>query len=316
MKLYGKNQPIERLAEFSRSGRLPHALMFYGDKGVGKSTLAMYAAMMYLCSEGGEQPCFSCAQCHRIEKYSHPDVVFVKKILTDEKYNAKELRQIITDSYILPNDGDLRVYVFQDLEEMNNACQNSLLKFIEEPLPCNRCIFTANTLSGIRDTIISRTALVPVLAAEIDECVASLLDRGIENNEARRLAAAYSGNIGNALNAFNNEEQTKLEATIQAIVTGIIQRNEYKTAIAFAQLKNREQIQKALESLFLTFTAALVSKTNGMGSDSEKALARSASIRRLYQLCEAIEKFIAQMEFNPNVALATAYFTSEIFDEN
>ena len=56
MKIYGNKRALERFDQYSGSGRLPHALLLFGDKGTGKHILADYAAMLHFC-KSGDPPC-------------------------------------------------------------------------------------------------------------------------------------------------------------------------------------------------------------------------------------------------------------------
>ena len=117
MKIYGKKRAVSALTNFHRSGRMPHALLLYGARGIGKHTLADYAAMMYMCEKHGDTPCMTCGECSRTERHIHPDVVYPLRTISDSgKYNVDGLRQFISDCYIRPNDGDIRVCVCETLD--------------------------------------------------------------------------------------------------------------------------------------------------------------------------------------------------------
>jgi DNA polymerase-3 subunit delta' len=60
-----------------QSGRLPHAYLFYGDEGVGKSAMALTLARLLHCEEGKEEPCGKCRSCENITALRHPDVRLV-----------------------------------------------------------------------------------------------------------------------------------------------------------------------------------------------------------------------------------------------
>ena len=106
MILYGKKEAVGRLSKFRRSGRFPHGILFCGDEGCGKGVLADYTAMLYLCKEGKEAPCFSCNECKRIAERAHPDVIYA-----DGKEWAFIHKRIIIKLY----------FALASLKERNNA---------------------------------------------------------------------------------------------------------------------------------------------------------------------------------------------------
>lgn len=63
MEIYGNKEAVNRLTDYRANGRMPHSLLFFGDSGTGKRTLAFYTAMLYLCEKDGEAPCMKCLNC-------------------------------------------------------------------------------------------------------------------------------------------------------------------------------------------------------------------------------------------------------------
>jgi DNA polymerase-3 subunit delta' len=64
----------ETLLAARRSGRLPHAYLFYGGEGVGKDAAALELARVLRCERGGEEACGECSSCVRMATMQHPDV--------------------------------------------------------------------------------------------------------------------------------------------------------------------------------------------------------------------------------------------------
>jgi DNA polymerase-3 subunit delta' len=60
-----------------RSGRMPHAYLFYGGEGVGKDALALELARLLHCERGGEEACDECDSCRRVDTLQHPDIRLV-----------------------------------------------------------------------------------------------------------------------------------------------------------------------------------------------------------------------------------------------
>lgn len=314
MKLYGKKAALERIGQFRRSGRFPHALLFCGEKGVGKTVLADYTAMLRLCGENGGEPCMSCKNCRRIEQHIHPDVVYPLREM--EKYKVAELRDFITECFMAPNDGDLRIIVFEQLDTMSAACQNTLLKFIEEPLPFNSYIFTAESKAPILETILSRVTLVNVDGADRSECIAALAERGIPAEKAAELYGLYGGNIGKCIDGADGSD-AELFKTAAEIANGLCGGREYDCAIRFSSVKTRDDAGQLLTLLSEIFTKASVissgAKDDGAFSEQAKQMSQKMSIKIISKLYDAVGELISELDFNPNLQLFNAHCCAKLF---
>ncbi len=76
-RVIGQQRVKELLRSAIRSGRLPHAYLFYGGEGVGKDAMALELARVLHCERGGEEACGQCGSCAMIDAGQHPDVRFV-----------------------------------------------------------------------------------------------------------------------------------------------------------------------------------------------------------------------------------------------
>lgn len=319
MRLYGKEQPLLRLGSFARSGRFPHALLFTGESGVGRRTMCLYTAMLLLCerNENGinPEPCRDCSSCRKIGENVHPDLLFAMR---DGKYKMEDIRAIVTSGSVRPNDGAVKVYIFEDLETMPPPCQNVLLKFIEEPMPFNRFLFTAGSLSGVLETIQSRVTAVDVPAASEGECLAALTSHGIESGRARELIASHGTNIGKCLSAAR--DTGGVEGLVRAIVAALKNRSEYDTAAAFAKIPDRAALQKLLPMLAGVLRDCILYKNGrdtltGCDRAGAASLAAVCDTGGLLGAIGLLEEFSAQAQLNPNLSLAAAYYANRVYTE-
>ncbi len=75
--IIGQERVKRQLLDALRSGRVPHAYLFFGDEGVGKDAMALEVARVLHCERGGAAACGECASCTRVRTLSHPDVKFI-----------------------------------------------------------------------------------------------------------------------------------------------------------------------------------------------------------------------------------------------
>ncbi|MCR4780704.1 MAG: hypothetical protein K5876_06385 [Ruminiclostridium sp.] len=319
MRIYGKKRALKALTDFSQSGRMPHALLLYGPRGIGKHTLADYAAMMYMCEKHGDSPCMECNECRRTESHIHPDVLYPLRDMSDNgKYNVDGLRQFIADCYIKPNDGDVRVCVFEKLDEMLPQHQNTLLKFIEEPLDFNRYIFIAEKKSPILQTVLSRVTALEVDGAGESEFTAALAEKDIPADRAAELYERFAGNIGAAAAfAENGEELGYVTAALKA-ADAIASRNETACLTAMLSLKSREELFEALGILSDIFAAAAGKRggraVSGAYRTQAEKTARSLPLRMISRLYDESVRLYGKSYANPNLRLFAGECCGAFFD--
>lgn len=317
MTIYGKKRALSTLLDFRRSGRIPHALLFHGAKGIGKHTLAKYAAMMYLCEKGGIMPCMECNTCRRIEQQIHPDVVYPLDGAENGKYYIGPLREFIADCYLKPNDAQIRVCVFEALDGMSVQCQNALLKFIEEPLEFNRYIFLAENKSPILQTVMSRVTALEVDAADENELVTALAEHDIPADKARELYERCGGNIGAALELSGNTEEMQQLSTAIKVCTALADSRELDCYLAFAALKTRDEIFETLgimSDIFAQTAAYRCGKpVSGVFTAQIKHLASRFALRKIKRLHEEASRLYRLSFTNPNVKLFAAQCCASLF---
>ena len=326
MKMYGKKDAIAALDRFAQSGRIPHALLLCGEEGIGKRTLARYIAMMYMCpNRSNGRPCMQCRTCSRIGERIHPDVVDANTEVTrlfdampkDQKNHVKALRQFISKCYTKPNDGDVRIIIFGQLDDMSVQEQNTLLKCIEEPLEFNRYIFTAANKTPILQTVLSRVVAVNVDEADETGFTAALAENGIPAGRAAELYEMCGGNIGAALKLEESGGEIPYRTAAVKVAEAIAAGAELDCLAALNVLKKREDIFDTLGILSDIFAAATASKagkaiSGAFAKESERLASRLGS-KALTRLYDETVKLYGLSFTNPNVKLFAAECTGKLF---
>lgn len=99
---------------------------------------AVELASAAVCSGTGKRPCGVCRNCRKALHGIHPDVITIDLPLDDKGRQKKEIlvdqiRAMISDAYIMPNEAERKVYIVANADSMNIAAQNAALKLLEEP---------------------------------------------------------------------------------------------------------------------------------------------------------------------------------------
>lgn len=209
--MLGNEKNLEFLRESAAAGRLSHAYIVNGQKGMGKKTFALNAAAALLCTSrraSSFYPCGKCPACRKSLSGNNPDIIRV----THEKKNllsVDEIRdEIVRDIYIKPFQGPYKIYIVEDACLMPEEAQNALLKTLEEP-PSYAVIFLlADNASLLLDTIKSRSIRLDMEALSRKTIEAELMKKGVSKEEAAKDAAFCRGNLGQALEIAQDPEES------------------------------------------------------------------------------------------------------------
>ncbi|MBQ8725474.1 MAG: DNA polymerase III subunit delta', partial [Oscillospiraceae bacterium] len=101
--LYGNKNVRDALCRMAEGERLAQCLLFYGDKGLGKKTLALWFAQKLLCTDSGTKPCGRCKNCRNIAAGVHPDVTWVQHSGKLQGFSAETVRNVCSEAIIAPN---------------------------------------------------------------------------------------------------------------------------------------------------------------------------------------------------------------------
>lgn len=313
MRLYGKDRLKARLDDIAAKNRLPHAILLHGQQGVGKKTVARYIAKLFLC---GAPPCDSCPACRNIDADSHPDVIFVKRACGG-KYSMEELREVLAGTVIKPNNGNLKVYIFEDCDDMKTQPQNTLLKLIEEPAAHLRFVFTCENASSVIETILSRVTEFEVPATSVSDCAECLVESECDPKRAEELSKMFSGNIGKCRAVLDGGEETKLIDTAKKAAAAVGRMDKYSFAAALSEQTGRAEYSETLNYFCEILRDALALRCGGeafsCGKDEAAGIAKAFSEEYILAMLDVVFKVSADSIFNLNLSLTTAYLTSELF---
>ena len=158
-ELIGQETLVKTFKNSLNNGRLAHAFLLTGIRGVGKTTTARIVAKALNCVGDGniKEPtfdiCNQCSPCKSINKGNFLDVIEVDAA---SRTGVDGIREIIDAVMYSPNDGRCKVYIIDEVHMLSNAAFNALLKTLEEPPENVKFIFATTERRKIPATIISR----------------------------------------------------------------------------------------------------------------------------------------------------------------
>ena len=207
----------DSLLQSKKQNRLSHAYLFYGEHGTGKREMAYALACMMYCPNGG---CMECEVCKSILENNHMNVSYIG-IEDNKKMISKEQIMDLQDEFSKTSlvEGT-RIYIVDGIDTASTAAQNSLLKFIEDPLNQTPTvgIFLATELGNVVSTIQSRCVLEHFNAIPLQKRVAELMASGAEELDAI-LAGSLTNDIAEALELLENKDFIKTKEAYLALLS-------------------------------------------------------------------------------------------------
>lgn len=218
----GNDQILHNLKSAVKNGKIHHAYLFCGEKGMGKKLVSSAFAKAILCEKTDGVSCEECTSCRTFNSGNNPDVIHVtsggKKIFPVDVIREQVLETID----IRPYKYKKKIYFIHDADTMNLAAQNALLKTLEEPPSYAVIILLAQNREKFLPTILSRCIefkLRPLPAEMVREYLIS--KHGLSQQDAAIYAEYAQGNIGRALETASSEEFTAMRLEILGYLSKI-----------------------------------------------------------------------------------------------
>lgn len=160
----------DTLEKIVKSKNIPHAFLFAGPKGTGKTSAARILAKMINC-ESKNAPCNKCSQCTSITNGTNMDVIEMDGASNRGIDDIRALRDVVK---LAPTNAKSKIYIIDEAHMLTTEASNALLKTLEEPPSHVYFILATTNPEKLIETIKSRATLVSFTKATSDEIVRSL----------------------------------------------------------------------------------------------------------------------------------------------
>ncbi|MEY3974523.1 MAG: hypothetical protein RIS59_884, partial [Pseudomonadota bacterium] len=279
----GQPHVLQALRHALSSGRLHHAYLFTGTRGVGKTTLARVLARALNCETGvTPDPCGVCAACRGIEEGR-----FVDLIELDAASNTQvdRMRELLENATYAPTAGRFKVYVIDEVHQLSGSAFNAMLKTLEEPPDHVKFVLATTDPQKIPVTVLSRCmqfGLKPIAAAVIAARMAHILaEEGVEAEPAALdlLARAAQGSLRDALSLLDQAIAFGGGRVFAAPVAEMLGVADLDALLAILQAVSQGDAEAAL---------AAADALAGRGVALDGALQELARLIRQAALCKAL----------------------------
>ena len=325
--IIGQERALLILKGFIVKGRIPHALLFAGDEGIGKRLTAVNFAKTLNCSPSKEDDLFSvaeeentgsdatlntdacetCPSCQKIENGSHADVFFISPEGDGGQITVAAIRQLQESLSYKSFEGNWKIAIIDNAEKLNPSAANAFLQTLEEPSPLSLFMLISSRPEMLLPTIRSRCQRInfsPLPIATMSRMLQEEFD--IEGHDRSHLLSTLSGGkLGYALNE-NLLEKREWSFDIFQEMIGSLEEDVWE---------NREAMEEWFDWAQLWLRDISVYKSTGRSDiiiNQDKiseiaAIAGGSSLKDILKLAREFYNIKKKLAFNLNKQLTLNY---------
>jgi DNA polymerase-3 subunit gamma/tau len=206
-ELVGQEHVVQALSNALDTGRMHHAYLFTGTRGVGKTTIARIFAKSLNCERGqSAEPCGECAICQAVDEGRFVDLL---EIDAASNTGVDDVRELIENAQYAPARGRFKVYLIDEVHMLSKNAFNALLKTLEEPPAHVKFLLATTDPQKLPVTVLSRCLkfnLKRLLPAQIAGQLRHILDAeqvACEADAIAELAKAADGSLRDGLSLLD-----------------------------------------------------------------------------------------------------------------
>ena len=205
--MVGQQHVLQALTNALASGRLHHAYLFAGTRGVGKTTIARILAKALNCEQGvGPDPCGECSACTEIDEGRFVDLIEVDAA---SRTKVDDTRDLLDNVQYAPARGRYKVYLIDEVHMLSMHSFNALLKTLEEPPPHVKFLLATTDPQKLPVTVLSRCLqfnlkrLTPQMIGEHLTRICEAEEAEAEPEALALIARAAEGSVRDSLSLLD-----------------------------------------------------------------------------------------------------------------
>ncbi len=306
-ELSGQAHVVTALANSLERGRLHHAYLLTGTRGVGKTTIARILAKSLNCATGvTATPCGVCAACTDIDAGRFVDLL---ELDAASHTGIDNMREILDNARYAPTVGRYKVYLIDEVHMLSKQAFNSMLKTLEEPPEHVKFVLATTDPQKIPVTVLSRClqfSLKPLTPAQIEARIDHILrEEGVEHDSAAvaLLARAAHGSLRDGLSLLD-----------QAIAYGGGEVREQAVRTMLGAV-DRDYVYRITDALVAGDGVALLAECDALaerGLASASALEELAGLFHRIAVAQAVPEAAEAFDDAARIVGYAAAFTAEV----
>jgi DNA polymerase-3 subunit delta' len=301
--IVGQERALKILFGMLKRNRVPSAMLFSGDTGIGKRLAAVsYAKALNCLDPAGFDCCDACASCKKIDAASHPDVTFTFPEKGEIKIDA--VRKLEETLFLKSLEGRKKIAIVDDADAMNINAANAFLKTLEEPPQDSLIILLSSNPGSLPDTIRSRCIAIrfyPLSRDAFRKAVSGRVEQEhidvISNFSMGRPGLALAGNFMKDMESFTG-------------VLGSMVHAESKEAWV-----DKEAIGNWLDMAFVFLRDMMIFKITGNESDlfyreTDRSFYKKMGPGEILDTYKSLQKLRGLLDFNLNKSITWNYVSA------
>jgi DNA polymerase-3 subunit gamma/tau len=257
-ELVGQEHVVRALTNALDSGRVHHAFLFSGTRGVGKTTIARIFAKSLNCERGtSAEPCGECNSCRDIDAGRFMDLL---EIDAASNTGVDDVREVIENAQYMPSRGRVKVYLIDEVHMLSKPAFNALLKTLEEPPGHVKFLLATTDPQKLPVTVLSRCLQFNLKRLD-EQQIGGQIDMilqaegiAVEPGAVRQLAKAADGSLRDGLSLLDQAiayagAGATLTDTAVAEMLGTVDRSRVAALLAALGAGNGELLLSEIAEL-------------------------------------------------------------------
>jgi len=324
----GHEKAQSELIDLINSGAMPHAIIFSGTHGIGKSTLAFRLARTLLkhgtadanqdslfgddapanitsLDVSADDPVFS-----KVASGGHPDLLTIAPAEGKKNLDVDTARKVAPFLRMTSSDGGWRVVIVDDADTMNRNAQNAMLKILEEPPKNALLILVCHRLGAMIPTIRSRCRVLsfdPLDAAEFDALMTRQVGASLSHDDKNIINLLSQGSISNAQNLIDGNGIEMAHKVFELFKTwprfNMVDVHHLSDMTGRAGKEiNFDHIEHVFNTIFESLVFAKAKRQGGLPTpldhDAFTNILNHYSLEGLVEICDKLREHFAQARFS------------------
>ncbi len=255
-ELAGQEHVVRALVNALESGRVHHAFLFTGTRGVGKTTIARIFAKSLNCEIGvTSNPCGQCSTCREIDEGRFVDLLEVDAA---SRTKVDDTRELLDNVQYAPARGRYKVYLIDEVHMLSTHSFNALLKTLEEPPPHVKFLLATTDPQKLPVTVLSRCLQFnlkrmsqSIITARINE-ILTAEKITFDADAVRLIARSAQGSMRDALSLLDQAiafSGNALNATDTRTMLGTIDRSHIVALVTALAHRDAREVLRQIASL-------------------------------------------------------------------
>ena len=262
--ILGHKKQWDNLVKMAKEKRIPHALLFLGQEGLGKKKVALEFAKFLF----GQEP------------FSHPDFIFVEPV--DNLISIAQIRDLIWRLSLKPFSFKFKIAIVNDAHLMPEDAQNCFLKKLEEP-ENSVIILITNYPNLLLPTIVSRCQKIKFHPIPKKEIKKFLTENGASREKAEKITEISQGKIGEAIRFLEPQKYLEREEKIKDFKK-ILQSPLYLKFNLAKELVEKNEIKETLKIWLYFLRENLINVLKKPDEKIQKLINSISILERIYYL--------------------------------